>query len=830
MPDENDLLYEEEILRNPYSLRMWWRYISARQDVTAKRRYLLYERALRALPGSYKLWHTYLQERRLAVRGLPADHASIDALNNAYERALVTMHKMPRIWLEYIEYLMQQGCVTRTRRTLDRALASLPVTQHDRVWELYLRFVTQSDMPMDTAFRVYRRYLRLEPNHREEYITYLKAKAQWGPAAEQLAIVVNDDGFRSLEGKTKHALWLELCDIVTKHPDDVKSLNADAIIRAGIRKFTNEVGRLWTALADYYIRQGLFERARDVYEEGMHSVQTVRDFTLIFEALTQFEESLVTAQLERLGDNAADAAPAAHGDGSDFLLLDAADDVDLRLERLEWLFSRRPELLSSVMLRQNPHNVQEWHKRVHLFEGDPARQVLTYTEAVKTVDPAKAVGKPHSLWCAFAHFYEKHGDLANARIVFEKAAQARYLYTDDLAHVWCQWAEMELKHNNFRSAMDIMQRAVTVPPTATRRLTPEEQRALTPQEKLYKNARVWSLYTDLVESFATVEETRAVYDRQLDLKVITPQAVLNYGAFLLQHKFWEDAFRVYERGVALFKYPQVEEIWRAYLTQFTDRYRGSKLERARDLFRQATAEAPPDKRKALYFMWADYEERYGLARHCFGVYEAAAAAVPKAERRDVYLLFVDKARALVGVPKVREVFEMAIEAEPPAEVPDEDALDLCTRYAKIERDLGEIDRSRAIWIHAAHLADERRHPGFWKEWEAFEVAHGNEDTFRELMRIRRSVAAAFSAVHYNTTAVEASAEPGAADAVASGGDAMAALEAAAAAPATVPGFVSGGVVQSQAPASAAGDEPAAKKQKIAIDNPEEIDLGDDDED
>lgn len=39
-----------------------------------------------------------------------------------------------------------------------------------------------------------------------------------------------------------------------------------------------------------------------------------------------------------------------------------------RLARLEHLMARRPELLSSVMLRQNPHNVHEWHKRVKLFE------------------------------------------------------------------------------------------------------------------------------------------------------------------------------------------------------------------------------------------------------------------------------------------------------------------------------------------------------------------------------------------------------------------------------------------------------------------------------
>lgn len=55
MPSDEDLLYEEELLRNPYSLKLWWRYLDARKDAVPKRRYLLYERALKTLPGSYKV-------------------------------------------------------------------------------------------------------------------------------------------------------------------------------------------------------------------------------------------------------------------------------------------------------------------------------------------------------------------------------------------------------------------------------------------------------------------------------------------------------------------------------------------------------------------------------------------------------------------------------------------------------------------------------------------------------------------------------------------------------------------------------------------------------
>ena len=109
---------------------------------------------------------------------------------------------------------------------------------------------------------------------------------------------------------------------------------------------------------------------------------------------------------------------------------------------------------------------------------------------------------------------------------------------------------------------------------------------LPPQAKLYRNTRVWSMYVDLVEALGTFEEARAVYDEMLSLRVATPQIVLNFADFLATHKFWEDAFQVYEKGVALFKYPHVEPIWLGYLKAFVDRHKGNKLERARDLFRQ----------------------------------------------------------------------------------------------------------------------------------------------------------------------------------------------------------------------------------------------------
>ena len=76
-------------------------------------------------------------------------------------------------------------------------------------------------------------------------------------------------------------------------------------------------------------------------------------------------------------------------------------------------------------------------------------------------------------------------------------------------------------------------------------------------------------------------------------------------------------------------------------------------------------------------------------------------------------------------------------------------MDSCVEHElkkqyKIERKLGEVDRARAIYMHGSQEVDPRTNEGFWSTWHDFEVAHGNEDTFREMLRVKRSVKAHFS--------------------------------------------------------------------------------------
>ncbi|OWR44340.1 putative XPA-binding protein 2 [Danaus plexippus plexippus] len=503
---EEDLPYEEEILRNPFSVRHWLRYIEHKKAAPKYEINIIYERALKELPGSFKLWYNYLKLRRKQIRGRCITDPAYEDVNNCFERSLVFMHKMPRIWMDYCTFLTDQWKITATRKAFDSALRALPITQHHRIWPLYLNFLKKHNIP-ETAVRVFRRYLKLCPEDTEEYIDYLISIEKLDEAALKLAQLVNNENFQSKHGKSNHQLWNELCELISKNPDKIHSLNVDAIIRGGLRRYTDQLGHLWNSLADYYVRSGLFERARDIYEEAIQTVTTVRDFTQVFDAYAQFEELSLSKKMEEVAKK---PNPTEDED----------IDLELRLARFEYLMERRLLLLNSVLLRQNPHNIAEWHKRVKLYEGKPHEIIDTYTEAVQTVDPKLAVGKLYTLWVGFAKFYESNDQIDDARLIFEKATQAAEIY---------------------------------------------------------------------------------------------------------------------------------------------------------------------------------------------------------------------------GVPKTRQIYEKAIET-----LPDEKAREMCLRFSEMETKLGEIDRARAIYAHCSQMCDPRITTEFWNTWKEFEVRHGNEDTMREMLRIKRSVQATYN--------------------------------------------------------------------------------------
>lgn len=196
-------------------------------------------------------------------------------------------------------------------------------------------------------------------------------------------------------------------------------------------------------------------------------------------------------------------------------------------------------------------------------------------------------------------------------------------------------------------------------------------------------------------------------------------------------------WQIYERGLDLFSYPVAFELWNLYLTKAIERH--IDIERLRDLFEQAVEGCPPKFAKTLYLMYGNLEEERGLARHAMRIYERATRAVSDEDRFEMFEFYITKSASNFGLTSTRPIYERAIDA-----LPDKEAKEMCLKFAEMERRLGEIDRARAIYAHASQFSDPRISPAFWEKWEKFEIQHGNEDTFKEMLRIKRSVQAQYN--------------------------------------------------------------------------------------
>ncbi|KAL4872681.1 hypothetical protein BDV12DRAFT_135340 [Aspergillus spectabilis] len=818
---DNDNVYEQDLIRNPGSIKPWLAYIEYKQqNGTLYEQAFVMERACIQLPRSYKLWKMYLEFRtkHLKKRNATKYKAEFQKVNALFERSLILLNKMPRIWEMYLSFMLQQPLVTQTRRTFDRALRALPVTQHNRVWKLYKAFARSASG--QTAVKIWARYMQIHPENAEEYISLLVEMGQYTDAVKRYMDILDNQRFQSREGKSNFQLWTEMVDLLVSKAKKIETgpqsgVDVDAILRSGIDRFADQRGKLWAGLATYWITKGNFEKARDVFEEGITTVMTVRDFTLIFDSYVEFEESII--------GNLMEAAAVRTDNGQ---VDEEADfDLDLRMLRFEQLMDRRPFLVNDVLLRQNPNNVIEWEKRVALWGDNNVEIVQTYTAAIAAINPKKAVGKFSELWVNYAKFYERGGDLNTAQVILEKAVKVPFKSVAELAETWCEWAEMELRSENFDKAVEIMAKATQAPRKSTVDYFDE---TLSPQQRVHKSWKLWSFYVDLVESVSSIEETKKVYERIFELRIATPQTVVNYANLLEEHKYFEDSFKVYERGLDLFTYPVAFELWNLYLTKAVDRKIG--IERLRDLFEQALDGCPPKFAKPLYLMYGNLEEERGLARHAMRIYERATRAVSDEDRFEMFEFYITKSASNFGLPSTRPIYERAIAA-----LPDQEAKEMCLKFAEMERRLGEIDRARAIYGHASQFCDPRTNAPFWQKWEAFEVQHGNEDTFKEMLRIKRSVQAQYNtdvnfiasqAIARGQQRAPESGEP--TDGVDgdmdnSSADAMAALERQARAPI---GFVaaSSGPEGGDRPPAGQAPPPAAPV------NPDAIDLDDEDMD
>ncbi|CDJ53455.1 XPA-binding protein, putative [Eimeria brunetti] len=214
-------------------------------------------------------------------------------------------------------------------RTFDAALRALAVTQHDQLWPMMIEYVKNCGV-VETAVCLYRRWVMLEPERRDEFAAYLAGVGRKEEAASWLAAAASDGSVSASSGRSRHELWLSVCELaaaaataatpttatttaaatgtgrgaspLTSSPPVSRifgSIQVEALLRSGIRRFSDSVAGLWCSLARLFLQQGLPGKARVIFEEALGKVQTIRDLAVVYEAYAAFEEATIAQLLQQ---------------------------------------------------------------------------------------------------------------------------------------------------------------------------------------------------------------------------------------------------------------------------------------------------------------------------------------------------------------------------------------------------------------------------------------------------------------------------------------------------------------------------------------------------
>lgn len=128
----------------------------------------------------------------------------------------------------------------------------MPLTQHSKIWDSISEWV-KSLTSSTLGSHYFLRFIQMNPEAREDYVDFLVSREDYARAFQQIIELVNDGSFVSSKGKSNYMYCVELCELISQHPDQCTLISGEKVIRHCLGKYTDEISNLWVFLAEYYI-------------------------------------------------------------------------------------------------------------------------------------------------------------------------------------------------------------------------------------------------------------------------------------------------------------------------------------------------------------------------------------------------------------------------------------------------------------------------------------------------------------------------------------------------------------------------------------------------
>lgn len=717
---DEDLPYEVQLLREPLAADIWLAYARSKLATDLKGAIAVLWRALHTVKDNALLWETYIDMRIKLVResATEINATEIQAVLSVFEdaqKALGGTYLFANQHLAFLEIHSSVLDPCTMEASFNFLLKTLPNADHGLVWKRSLELLPVSlklvqrywqwawaatnagldPVPWDTL-ETYERMCKLVSKYNE-----LKTL----DSAFQLLKETPTD--RYAVHVYRFEAYARVANISSKS-SLVKSLKAQFDLL--MDQFSDRRADIVRLYADVVRNTQSPSAAFDLFASQLTECSTMAQFGLLFDAYA--------LQLELRCRELVDKK-------------EEGPELDSLLDRLEMLLSKRSLMANDIKLRQDPHNAQHWMDRIAILKQTASRnEVLDcYSKAVLSIDMSSAQHLPVAkLWCRYAMEYVE--DAETCANLFEAAMNVAWAGVAPKEYIVAGYANMLVNHRGIHAALLLLNSVLEPRGPVEDVLLPN----------VTHSATLWAYYADLAQC-SNIAETVRVYERTMDLKVASGVTVLNYADFLIGQGLYARAFAVYERGLALFSGDTRWIITGVFLSMVLTHYAKSELgpHEARAVFDTAIENTYNDDRTLqvglLYVQW---ELQHGSKVKASSVLERVLRVTQAQDVHfECYKMMTGLAESLRGVESVLLNALDGLSCNTSGFVDD-----IVTTLVKTEVGLGAPDRARQVLFHAAEACMTfgntfALRKSLWTVWKQFELEHGNQDSYKEMLKHKR---------------------------------------------------------------------------------------------
>lgn len=736
---EEFLPYEEALIQDPENESIWLDYAQAAEGCLERSIFIL-ERAVSTLSASQNLWNAYLH--------LPWKDSDLDTLILLYLRALRTLPDTPALWLRYIELIKQKGKKEELANALNSALFNLHYSHHKRIWEDLIELANSERGRLGCS--IYKRIFDMQDSRNcalsFDRCTCVLKIAQFGDIDTALLLLDRTPRILLKNSENDSAFMSILLDILISKKHFNNGIQFEKIASDAALDISYNESKYLSKIAIFYSKRSEPKKARHFFNLALNSVTTLKGLANVFELSTNsLSEDIYSLYLN-----------------------ENIDCADLRIRSLELLVSNQPFLVNDILLKKEPNNVDLWLERVRIHKNKQMTNevIATLIDAIKSINPLEAFSRNNntlvSIWLEYANLYISLGDDATASLIYSRAVKSQYRNADELAEIYIQWCELALMTSD-DEALRIIEEVLLIIPNNADEIQYDDK-THTVQERVFKSTKLWSFYIDLLSSMGESQayKLQMAYEEMMKLKIITLRLLFQYADFLSQKSEVHKSYSVYEAGILTFETPTPRfKLWKVYLTKLMDFEKNSEII-AEAFERCIDSKLPGQFASEIFKDYAAYLENNGSSTKCIKVlqngidYLTRAFSSKSQSTEDMNKIITGKTeiynRLCIIVKSemkdpelLRTILSGAVQD---VQLPLPMVIELTIKFVDFEVENKEFTRARGLYKHAASLGhpDSRILSSIWTGWMEFEVTHGTESTYKEMLKYKRMVAKEYEAL------------------------------------------------------------------------------------